>query len=265
MSEVAEDGKFNEDNDLDDDDTIINLVGPRHPDKKMADFNKRRAKMDQLQAKARKEFRLFHEYPIGGKISPRIRRLSQEVPWFVPEGGTMSRELSVKLLTSRQGNILCPYHAVKDKATRVHDKDGKHGTRDPSLTGVPKRPTKAKSHAGNPPDGYMHCGCELDLVLLEFYYWKTGRIYSPTLEIWETWKNEQMNPRVRAFVYGDWEKKMGLKLEKMWTRKPNNNVGGRGALTMIRSEAEVLEDQIKTLQARRDALEPPEEEEKSLL
>ncbi|KAJ4484529.1 hypothetical protein C8R41DRAFT_725289, partial [Lentinula lateritia] len=84
------------------------------------------------------------------------------------------------------------------------------------LTGVPKAPTKAKSRPADPPVGYMHCGCELDLVLLEFYYWKTGKIYSPTLNRWETWKNEQMNPRVRAFVYGDWEKKTGLRLENMW-------------------------------------------------
>ncbi|KAJ4497124.1 hypothetical protein C8R41DRAFT_865700 [Lentinula lateritia] len=263
------DRKGGRDNDdVDDGYSTDDLVGPRKSNEKFADFDKRRAKIDSLQAKARQQFARFHEAPVGGKISAKIRRLSQEVPWFVPEGGTMSRELSIRLLTSGQGNILCPYHAVKDKAIRAHDEDGKRDSQDPSLTGVPKAPTKAKSRPADPPVGYMHCGCELDLVLLEFYYWKTGKIYSPTLNRWETWKNEQMNPRVRAFVYGDWEKKTGLRLENMWTRKINMNVGARGALTKERTEIEILEEQIHVLQAQKEALEEEnewEEEEESLL
>ncbi|KAJ4470357.1 hypothetical protein C8J55DRAFT_491817 [Lentinula edodes] len=275
------DGKGNDDaeDNGEEDYTVADLIGSRKPGEKFADFDKRRAKLDSLQGetylrlvaptdiskvKARKQFAHFHEHPVGGNISAKIRRLSQEVPWFVPEGGTMSRELSIRLLTSRQGN-LCPYHAVKDKAIRAHDEDGKRDSQDPSLTGVPKRPTKAKSHPGDPPVGYMHCGCELDLVLLEFYYWKTGKIYSPTLGRWETWKNEQMNPRVRAFIYGDWEQKTGMRLENMWMRKVNTNVGGRGALTSNRTEVEIVEEQIKVLQARREALKQLEEEEEQSL
>lgn len=163
------------------------------------------------------------------------------------------------VLTTGQGNIHCPFHAVNDRWSRFHDGDeGKSAKRPWVVTGVPVPPTRG-SHKKTlipPPEGYLHCGCQLDMVLLDFYYWKLGVITSPNApNLTEPWF-ECMHPRTRGLVYGEWSKKTGLVLDDLWRLRKNP---WTNQFDVRVTEAEILRAQIHYLEQQ---LEKVEEEGK---
>lgn len=173
--------------------------------------------------------------------------------------GTSHRALAIAVLTTGQGNLRCPFHAVNDHRSRFFDGDEGKGTKRLwAVTGVPMPPTKGsrKKNPISPPEGYLHCGCQLDMVLLDFYYWKSGTITSPNAgNLTEPWF-ECMHPRTRGLVYGEWSKKTGLVLDDLWTLRKNPRTN---SFDVRVTEAEILRSQIRHLEQR---LKKLDEEEK---
>lgn len=169
--------------------------------------------------------------------------------------GTSHRALAVAVLTTGQGNIRCPFHAVNDHRSRFFDGDGgKNAKRPWAITGVPRPPTKGsqKKNPIQPPEGYLHCGCELNMVLLDFYYWKSGTITSPNAPNQaEPWF-ECVHPRTRGLVYGDWTRKTGLVLDDLWRLRKDPMTHWFDVKV---TEAEIVGAQIRRLEQRLKKLE----------
>ncbi|KAF9018473.1 hypothetical protein BDP27DRAFT_1378410 [Rhodocollybia butyracea] len=158
----------------------------------------------------------FHHDP-KNKINYGLRRLCCTLAWFAPESGTSSRPLAIHVMTTKQGNLICPYHTISDHRGCAYDEDRRED-RAYRLTGVPKAPIKksTKKNPKNPDPRYMHCGCPLETVLLEFFFWKSDTIYSPTLRRTEGWDGNVLNPRERGLIYGKWTEKTGQKLVHLY-------------------------------------------------
>ncbi|KAK7047777.1 hypothetical protein VNI00_006105 [Paramarasmius palmivorus] len=60
--------------------------------------------------------------------------------------------------------------------------------------------------------GYAHCGCRLIDLLAGFYLWKVQSIYSPTLDIRETYANNHLQPYSRNFLLDAVERISGARV-----------------------------------------------------
>jgi hypothetical protein len=64
----------------------------------------------------------------------------------------------------------------------------------------------------------MHCGCAIDDVLMEFFFWKTWTAKStrPGLNVSESLKDEVVPARLRAFINQAFKKTMCLTLDDLY-------------------------------------------------
>lgn len=98
------------------------------------------------------------------------------------------------------------------------------------------------------------------MVLLEFYYWKSGTITSPNdPNQTEPWF-ECVHPRTRGLVFGEWTEKTGLVLNDLWRLRKNPRMK---RFDVKVTEAEILRAQISRLEERlkkkkdEDSKKPP--------
>lgn len=210
---------------------------------------------------AREQIDAFNKDAVLTNLSPAIRKLCRSIAEFMPETGTSHRLLSLAVLTTTHGNIRCPFHAVNDHRVRFFDGDGGKGTKRPwAITGVGKPATKGgkKGKQISPPEGYLHCGCDIETVLLDFYFWKSGTIKSASGAV-EPWY-ETLHPRTRALFYGDWKKRTGMVLEDLWRLK-RNPYSKRFDIEVteadiIKSQIHCLQQQLSELKERADTKQP---------
>lgn len=172
---------------------------------------------------------------------------------FLPETATTSRALALHVMTANTtGNLICPYHHRYDKAGVFCDsKGGKLGKYD--FTGTPGERNLNIPKEGVvvvPPQGYMHCGCEISPVLLEFYLWKTTELYSPFFEGKEGWMRELLDPRQRALTMTAFTE---------WTTLTVDDLYNRGSDGKERLSSEVIGIQIERLTAKKRKMEVREE------
>ncbi|KAF9048144.1 hypothetical protein BDP27DRAFT_1434379 [Rhodocollybia butyracea] len=104
----------------------------------------------------------FHHDP-KNEINYGLRRLCCTLAWFAPESGTSSRPLAIHVMTTKQGNLICPYHTISDHWGCAYDEDRRED-RAYRVTGVPKAPIKksTKKNPKNPdprvtPSIHQHC------------------------------------------------------------------------------------------------------------
>lgn len=161
---------------------------------------------------------------------------------FLPETGEISRALALHCLETRPGNLICLYHAEKDKNGRIYDgaDDGKY-----NVTGTPyPRNVRGPDDADVPVrvEGHLHCGCPEDEVLLAFLWWKTLEVQSPFNKITEGFRDQHLDPRTRTFMY------------EMWSQTTFQNVDTlyRDGMSRQLTKIRVLEDR---LQGIREALD----------
>lgn len=137
------------------------------------------------------------------EIPSHLRVLIREVSEFCPEAAYVTKELALHCLTSCFNNTVCIYHWYHDKAGKYNDANPPHTHQ---ITGVPwERDMNAKDRPKDHPlivlpTGALHCGCSENDALWDFLWWKTGGIYSPTLNIAEAWRTTRLEPRARGLM-----------------------------------------------------------------
>jgi hypothetical protein len=142
----------------------------------------------------------------------------------MPEAATTSRELALAVLETNRQNIVCCYHQ-RAKGDVVVDGEGKY-----ALNGQPYprklRKTKAAPPVTRPP-GHLHCGCNEDDVLMDFYFWKTWSLTSELNgdKVTESMRDQLMPPRLRAFVVHAFKNSTGLSIKDLYSgkRSPENH------------------------------------------
>ncbi|KAJ3495181.1 hypothetical protein NMY22_g19971 [Coprinellus aureogranulatus] len=103
-------------------------------------------------------------------ISAKIRRFARECPWFLPELATTDRGLALICFVRSNGNIICRWHERLRGNEAAFD----------SVTGIEgsafakEISTKNKKAVAQP--GHAHCGCSIEHILFDFYWWKTLKI-----------------------------------------------------------------------------------------
>jgi hypothetical protein len=143
----------------------------------------------------------------------------------MPVAATVSRALSLHLLATNRNNVICLYH---QRHRHAKFRDGFHNEKY-LLVGVPYAKfvgTSKEEDKAQPPAGYLHCGCDANVALLDFFWWKTWSLKSmrPGLIVSEGMKDEVMHPRVRAFVAQAFTMATGLTVDDLYT----SGVGAHG-------------------------------------
>jgi len=96
------------------------------------------------------------------------------------------------------------------------DGEGKY-----KLNGQPY-PRKLRQKKADPPverpPGHLHCGCNEDDVLMDFFFWKTWTLTSEEhgICVEESMKDQLMAPRLRAFVVHAFRAATGLSIDDMY-------------------------------------------------
>ncbi|KAG6806632.1 hypothetical protein H0H92_010592, partial [Tricholoma furcatifolium] len=132
--------------------------------------------------------------PDENTLDSRLCRLIRERQSFMPHVASISRALSLEILTTNRGNIICAYHHRWDKVGRYID--GIEG-KTYKLYGVPfpRKVSRKKSDGVSRRKDHLHCGCTEDSALLDFIFWKTWNIRSDRLDITEGLGNDMLKPR----------------------------------------------------------------------
>jgi hypothetical protein len=138
------------------------------------------------------------------RIDPGIRRMARLDPEFLPEAATTSRELALHFLTSKDGNVLCGYHAFRNKAGYLRDGQGKPGMKVRGIPGRRKIGTSNQHPRPHLAQGLASCGCTIQDILLEFALSKQISISgfvngSQQTEMMSF--HDYMEPRVRSFAF----------------------------------------------------------------
>ena len=163
-------------------------------------------------------------------ISLGLRHLIREVQDFVPRAGTTSRELSLHILHTNRHNFICLYHQHHRSPNYLSD--GVVPGKSHTLRGIPypRIVTSSKGESQAPPEGHLHCGCNVDVALLDLFWWKTWILHStrPNLPVSERLGDEYLPPHVRAFFAQAFIEATGLMIDDLYT----SGVGTSGYNTM---------------------------------
>lgn len=135
------------------------------------------------------------------------------MPGFVPECGNVAPELTLHILTTDTGIVRCLHHSMNRSVAKVQN-DLTASPREWSLTGTPYETDSARvvSLAG----GLLTCGCQIENSLLDFYLFKTGRLWSPTKLQTEDWRSQRVHPRVRELVLTQIKSETLWNLDNIW-------------------------------------------------
>lgn len=161
-----------------------------------------------------KEICTFLDDPEGVELSPTLRKRIREYSDFLPEAVTISRQLSIHILTTSANKSWCLWHHLYergDKAKRDYQGRDKFGI---LLTGVPG--SSARGVGESPDEGCLHCGCTVDDSLFYLIFWKTWTLTSRGGAVVETWKRGHLRPRLRSLVVRGFKKFSGLTLKDMF-------------------------------------------------
>lgn len=188
-----------------------------------------------------------------------IRSTSMSAPWTV----THSRELSILIATTLQGNLTCRYHQSANKTgvqwdgidpsdvARAYELTGVHWDRRFIGHGNQKKGEKAQ-HAP-PMPGYGHCGCDIDSILWDLIFFKEASITSthPLVSgVSEGFGKQPLQPRIRALFIDLMQARTGLAIDDLFHFRWSQSRGK----WQERRPSQLLDIQIAALQKRRDAL-----------
>lgn len=147
----------------------------------------------------------------------KLRRSLRHIQCLLPNDCFDSKQAAIAIHMTTQSNLICRFHKRFQKQ-RFFD-----GSKDciNKIQGVPKVPCyRDKGHVRE--EGYMDCGCLIDDVLMEFYFWKTLTITSPLetlIGIEEPMKGTIFWPRERAFLIQAWMAGTGLTVDDIYSSK----------------------------------------------
>lgn len=152
------------------------------------------------------------------RISAGIKRTIRTIQTFVPEAAYLSRRVALEIHSNKLNILQCCYHE-KTKNDRYWDG---LATLPYLVYGIPYAPIKAGSV---PPHGAMHCGCPIDDVLQDFYFWKTWTAQSRRPDYHsceEGMAATVLNPCCRTFVIQAYHKMTGLTLDDIYSVNHNS-------------------------------------------
>ncbi|KIK55220.1 hypothetical protein GYMLUDRAFT_248824 [Collybiopsis luxurians FD-317 M1] len=182
----------------------------------------------------------------------------QEVNFFVTECGSICKELSLEILTTKFGTTQCLNHH-NTRNSEVNDWNGT--SQEFQNTGVPFRESWPRQQKRADA---LHCSCHWEQAVLEFYIFKTGKIGSREKEELkeegepeipkEGWKMQYLHPRLRELVLGQVQDEVGWCLDDIWTMKKEHN------RWVKRSEIERLEGMIRRMKERLEEVKNKEYE-----
>ncbi|KAG6807257.1 hypothetical protein H0H92_008222, partial [Tricholoma furcatifolium] len=158
----------------------------------------------------------FLRHPNTTSIDTHLQRYIHENQSFIPIAASKTRKLALHILTSNRGNVMCIYHHVVEKTGYLIDGEG-----DYHLNGVPlpRNVNHIISDGVKRAKGHLHCGCNEDVALLDFYFWKTwslsGKLPNGS-RVTETLKDQVLHPRIRAFVVDQFQNWTGLTIEDIY-------------------------------------------------
>lgn len=164
--------------------------------------------------KGMKEITTFLDDPEGVVLSPTLRKRIREYSDFLPEAVTISRELSLHILTTSADKTWCLWHHLYERGDKAK---GDYQGRDKFgilLTGVPGR--SARGEGESPDNGCLNCGCTIDDSLFYLIFWKTWSLTSHGGGVVEAWKRGHLRPRLRSLVVRGFKKFSGLTLKDMF-------------------------------------------------
>jgi hypothetical protein len=177
-------------------------------------------------------------------LNKTIRSMIRYIQPFMPDAATTNRALAKACFLTGPSTYLCRYHQVKVKRPGKID-GANQGPGEYKVTGVAFQKLQAtKNNVVVVPEGYFNCGCCEEDVLLDFYFWKTWQISSPTTGVTEGWMDQTLDPRARAFVTAAFRNLQTVSLDELY----------RGKRTWEEQRAIVLALMIERLKVQLEAM-----------
>lgn len=172
---------------------------------------------------------------------------------FLPRAATTSRLLALEVLETNRYNIFCLYHHTKDKAGKVQDGEGRF-----LINGVPherqvSQSTK-KALRVSPHKGYLNCGCDEEMALLDFFMWKTWSVTAKIDNkiVTEGLKEKVWSPRERMFIMKQYRDLTGLTVDDLYAA---NQSDPKVVINRLKKQITFQLDQLNTMEAEEGAEE----------
>ncbi|KDR76767.1 hypothetical protein GALMADRAFT_210640 [Galerina marginata CBS 339.88] len=162
----------------------------------------------------RRQIAEFLEKGNPNVVNATVRKWCINFPGYLPECATATRELAILVHTSGQSNTRCRHHAthrnIKWKGT--YDGNG------PNIVEGVTYPPDLGSGEAHPK--HFNCGCPIDAVLVDFFFWKTARACSfSNPNRMESMRQDATPPRIRAFVNSAFAMYAMLTVEGIYIKK----------------------------------------------
>ena len=175
---------------------------------------------------ARKSIEKFLKTGDIADFKPKFRKAMRSIQGFLPEESLRSKAVATVCHLTIQSNLVCRYHICHQKR-KEFDNCGAY-----LVEGVAYRPSYGtKRDPVKPKEGYMNCGCLIDDVLYDFFFWKSWSVSSTRRDLagrTETMKSDVFKPRVRSFI---------IQLFKDTTMLTTNDLYGRAKVSREYKEA----------------------------
>ena len=156
--------------------------------------------------------------PSDNPLDHILRKQIRDHQDLLPRAATTTRQLALAILTTNRHNTFCLYHHGTQKAGLIIDGQGKY-----KLNGVPfpRLVAKTKKAVVNSRVGYMNCGCNEDVALTDFYFWKTWKLTCTETgtAITESLKDQKFAPRDKAFIVAFFNDVTTLKIDDLYSGK----------------------------------------------
>ena len=129
------------------------------------------------------------------------------------------RCIALDVLTTNRGNVLCPYHQEMDKKKAPQDsKFMITGVPLPRMAAETKKEAKTSEFRECLDSGFLHCGCQTDAALWDFYFWKTLMVTEKIDGKDVTERVPRWTPRDRAFILKMFQEYTFLNIDDLYSR-----------------------------------------------
>lgn len=178
-------------------------------------------------------------------IDSSTKRAAREVQDFLPESAFLSKEIALTFHRASTKNFQCRFH-TKNRGHTQHDAIG-------VFVGV----GYGKQLSQTAPPNHMHCGCEINDILLEYYIWKTLTTVSsnPSFSNTKYPMNDDdiLHPRIRRFWIHLWKEFTGLTIDDIY----GEDAGTSGWIKRLGARSMVMQAMRLTVEGHPLSLKHP--------
>ncbi|KAJ7870815.1 hypothetical protein B0H14DRAFT_2571133 [Mycena olivaceomarginata] len=159
-------------------------------------------------------------------ISISNRRLLRKVAEILPTCATMSRMTTKHILSDINNFTHCRFHEEKRTTVQAKQVDGwtssKFVVDGVALVAFEKQKQKKGKKGGKSRLGFLDCGCDEDVVLSDFMWFKTWKVKStnPKFPVEESMKNNVFSACHRAFFSQAFSSGTCLQIEDFFSTDP---------------------------------------------